>query len=486
VAQRTGLAVRRVLTPPRLVLAGVVVAALVLRWSLFSIESGDYRAFVDPWYRHLAENGGFAALGDTFSNYNTPYLVLLAAATYLPVPELVAIKSISVIFDLVLAVFTYKIIRRLRPESRWQPVIGTGLVLALPTVVMNSSAWGQCDSIYVSLCLGSLYFLITSGHATTGRPWLASALFGLAFAFKLQTIFFLPVLVVVLIINRQRIRSLLAAPVAFGLALVPAMLAGRGLLSQLSVYPAQISSGSGAPGGGGLAGGGNARLGPGHGFGPGGGLPGGGRGGFSLTDGYSFTFNAPTPYAWLPANASPPWMYLGLGVAAAVTLGFGVWLLARRRRLTAGEVIMVAAAATLLIPLLLPQMHERYFYLAEVLMVVAIFVDRRFAVAAVGIQAASISTYLAYLENARNLPLGLTAVIALGAGVAAVVVVVLRLRTPVAPGNQDLEALQRQPSIRPAGSSVVEPKISSGNAVRGVRSVFRRGRLLTDVRFASW
>jgi hypothetical protein len=169
-----------------------------------------------------------------------------------------------------------------------------------------------------------------------------------------------------------------------------------------------------------------------------------------------------------------------------VTLGFGVWLLARRRRLTAGEVIMVAAAATLLIPLLLPQMHERYFYLAEVLMVVAIFVDRRFAVAAVGIQAASISTYLAYLENARNLPLGLTAVIALGAGVAAVVVVVLRLRTPVAPGNQDLEALQRQPSIRPAGSSVVEPKISSGNAVRGVRSVFRRGRLLTDVRFASW
>src|SRR5947207_1792835 len=83
----------------------------------------------------FAVNGGFAALGETFSNYNTPYLVLLAAAIYLPVPELVAIKSISVIFDLVLAVFAYKIIRRLRPESRWQPVIGTGLVLVLPTVV---------------------------------------------------------------------------------------------------------------------------------------------------------------------------------------------------------------------------------------------------------------------------------------------------------------------------------------------------------------
>jgi len=172
-----------------------------------------------------------------------------------------------------------------------------------------------------------------------------------------------------------------------------------------------------------------------------------------LTDGYSFTFNAPTPYAWLPANASTLWMDLGLGVAAAVTLGFGVWLLARRRRLAPGEVIMVAAAATLLIPLLLPQMHERYFYLAEVLTAIAIFVDRRFVPAAVGIQAASISTYLAYLENARNVPLGLAAVVALGAGVAAAVVVVLRLRTPA--------------------------------ASRGVKSAFRRGRRLTGERVAS-
>ena len=483
--ERTGLAVRQVMIPPRLVFAGIVVVAILLRWSLFSIESGDYRAFVDPWYRHLAENGGFAALGDTFSNYNTPYLVLLAAATYLPIPELVAIKSISVIFDLLLAVFTYKIIRRLRPESRWQPVVGTGLMLVLPTVVMNSSAWGQCDSIYVSLCVGSLYFLVSS------RPWPAGAIFGLAFAFKLQAIFFLPVLVAVLIINRQRIRSLLAAPAAFGVALLPAILAGRGLVSQLSVYPAQISSGSGTPGGGtAAAGGGAGRLGPGlapgRGFGPGGGgpggMPGGGRGGFSLTDGYSFTFNAPTPYAWLPANASPLWMYLGLGVAAAVTLGFGVWLLARRRRLAVGEVIMVAAAATLLIPLLLPQMHERYFYLAEVLTVIAIFVDRRFVLAAIGIQAASISTYLAYLENARNVPLGLAAVVALGAGVAAAVVVVLRLRTPAASGNQDLQARQRPTVDSP--SWVVAA--SSGDDVRRVKSVFRRGRLLTDERFASW
>jgi len=86
------------------------------------------------------------------------------------------------------------------------------------------------------------------------------------------------------------------------------------------------------------------------------------------------------------------WLYAGLALVALVVIGFGVWLLLRRRSLSAGEIVLVAATSALLIPLLLPQMHERYFYLAEVLLVVACMVDRRFAVAALGIQVASIST----------------------------------------------------------------------------------------------
>ena len=78
-------------------------------------------------------------------------------------------------------------------------------MILLPTVVMNSSIWGQCDAIYVTFCVGSVYFLIKK------RPWLAAAFFGVAFTFKLQAIFFLPVLVMVLIVNRHRLRSLLAA-----------------------------------------------------------------------------------------------------------------------------------------------------------------------------------------------------------------------------------------------------------------------------------
>ncbi len=72
-------------------------------------------------------------------------------------------------------------------------------------------------------------------------------------------------------------------------------------------------------------------------------------------------------------------------------------------------------------------MHERYFYLAEVLTVLAAFVDRRFIAVAAGIQIASISTYLSYLNDTSPLSLGVAAVLALGAGVLAAVILVRRL-----------------------------------------------------------
>jgi len=102
------------------------------------------------------------------------------------------------------------------------------------------------------------------------------------------------------------------------------------------------------------------------------------------------------------------WLYAGLALVALV--------------------VLVAATSTLLIPLLLPQRHERYFYLAEVFLVVAAIIDRRFVVAALGIQVESISTYLGYLRDQPLMPLTVAAVFALAAGVAATWLLVQVLR----------------------------------------------------------
>jgi Gpi18-like mannosyltransferase len=400
-------------------LAYVVVgpAAVALRWTFVEFVSGDFTAFLSRWWAYIDQHGHLAALKDgSFSNYNTPYLALLALATYLPVRAIVAVKAISVAFDLLLAVTASRLVAAVRPRSAWLPFVTFAVVSLLPTGVMNSGVWGQCDSIYATFCAASLLSLVR------GRPWGASAWFGLAFAFKLQTIFLLPVLVGVLLVNRLRLLSLVAAPAAFLACLVPALIAGRSLLSQLAVYPAQITDPSGVGGavGGATQAGGRPAGGPG---GPMGGSP---PGASTTTQSATLTHNAPTPYAWL--SSSSVWLYAGLALVALVVLGFGVWLFLRRRALSAGEIVLVAATSALLIPLLLPQMHERYFYLAEVLLVVACMVDRRFVVAALGIQVASISTYLGYLRDQPLMPLPVAAVFALAAGVAATWLLVVDLR----------------------------------------------------------
>lgn len=67
--------------------------------------------------------------------------------TRVPVTPMPAVKTLSVVFDLVLAGFVLALVRQLRPGSRWASVLAASVVLLLPTVVMNSSAWAQCDSI---------------------------------------------------------------------------------------------------------------------------------------------------------------------------------------------------------------------------------------------------------------------------------------------------------------------------------------------------
>jgi Gpi18-like mannosyltransferase len=150
----------------RTLVVSIVLVAVAARVAMFRYQSMDYVGALKGWYDFIASNGGFRALRYHFSDYNVPYLYLLAALTYLPIPALVGIKIISVAFDLVLALFVFRIVK-LRDVGPWPPVLAAAIVLFLPTVTTNSGLWGQCDSIYAAFAVSGVFYVLRQ------RPWLA-------------------------------------------------------------------------------------------------------------------------------------------------------------------------------------------------------------------------------------------------------------------------------------------------------------------------
>lgn len=158
--------------------------AMLTRLSLFPFESCDYYQFLRDWYAALQANGGFAAVGMSIGDYMPTYLYLLAGMTYLPVSDLAGIKLISCIADVLLAYFVRKIVNLHFGEG--YGTAAYAVILFLPSVVLNSAAWGQCDAIFTAALAASVYFLMTEREAC------AVTAFAVSFVFKLQAVFLAP------------------------------------------------------------------------------------------------------------------------------------------------------------------------------------------------------------------------------------------------------------------------------------------------------
>src|SRR5882724_1429079 len=411
------------------------VLAILLRVSLYHVLTSDYTVFVSQWYDFIKTHGGFAAMKYSFSNYNPPYLYLLALTTFLPIPKLIAIKTLSVVFDIVLGIFTYLLIR-LKYRRSYAAIIGVLVVLFAPTIFINSSAWGQCDAIYTAFCLGSLYFSLKE------RPGWACLFFGLALSFKLQAIFFLPVLLILLLKKRLPIQYLALIPLVFLLMLAPAFIAGRDAGSLLTVYVNQTTTGGVGNTAGQFPGGGDTGT---PGFNRGdtgqsrGGTPGqapggngnsnrAGRGGQSNSSS-SLTLNAPSFYQWLPASAPSYWKWVGIALAGLFVILVGFLTVRSKKLLTSEIILKIALVFALAIPFLLPEMHERYFYLADVLSIVYAFYFPRYFFVAIIIQLCSLLSYAPYMLQTQVVDLKYVAIGVLIISVFTLVDLVFALRS---------------------------------------------------------
>ena len=355
--------------------------AMLARVSLLDYVTADYVSFLGPWV-DIFRQGGFAMLAENVGDYNLLYQYVLLLISKTPLPDLYLIKLFSITFDFALAAAMCCAGRKLAGERAGIPVLC--VVLALPTVLFDGACWAQCDAVYAFFVILCLYWL------KKGRPVLSAAALAVAFAFKLQTIFFFPVVLLALIHGEYKPRHALCFALAYVVTLLPALAAGRTLGSALSVYVNQ-----------------------------------------SMGQYYHrMSYNAPNLYLFVPmlelaSSQEFTWMRYVAGVDAEatnpylseflmptlqsaalyacvlLTLIVVIYWLLHAREITPDMTLTLALFFAIWLPFVMPKIHDRYFFLADMLSVLyaARYANRRFMpVLVVG---ASFMSYQAFLTRQR-------------------------------------------------------------------------------------
>ena len=328
-------------------LTGFVVFIRII--GLLFRESLDISDFIIPWYNTLAEKG-FSAFAQPFSNYTPPYLYLLwlITATQAFLPKAVAIKLLSIVFDIGNALMIYKILKVKTPKSN-TPYFGALLFLALPTVFLNSSFWGQADAIYTFFLLISLYFLLQE------HPSIAMIAVGVAFAFKAQAVFLAPFLLLLTINKRIPWYSYLLIPLVYLGMMMPAVMAGRPVGDLLGIYLNQVGTY------------------------------------------HSLSMNAPNIYLLIPDTYYSDVVMIGAVTTGVIVVAWVIYYSQKMSNPSSAALILCAAVSAFMLPFFLPKMHERYFYLSDVLLFISAFYIPRFRFLSFISQVVSILTYSVFL-----------------------------------------------------------------------------------------
>lgn len=302
-----------------LMVAGTV-AALAARYIFIPQVSMDTANWVMPWLNYIKKHG-ISAYGDIFSNYSPFYTYLLGIGSLLPLTDLEIIKYISIAFELMAARYIYLVIKLRYPGSPMMPRLAFVSFLFLPTVLINSSYWGQCDIIYVAFCIAAVYYLMLPD--TRRNNLVAVALFSLALSVKLQAVLIAPLFAIAWAKRDIKLTDFLLIPATYILLMVPCLLLGRGFKELLLVY-------------------------------------------FTIVDKNPvLTANSPNIYQMVGYNLK----FTSAGVMVAIgiqaILIFSVLHRLKNRLLDIDLLVHLAFFVTLTMPFLMPRMHERYFLMAE-------------------------------------------------------------------------------------------------------------------------
>ena len=339
---------------PLLVVSIILIGiSLYIRFRIHGLSNEDV-VILEDWYHHFYKNGKASLANGNFSNYTPLYLYILWVVRLFSdwLSPIASIKLIPTVFD-AFSAFVIFLMARIKFEDD-RPYLFAATFFLLPTIMFNSTGWGQIDSLYTSFLLFCTYFLLIK------KPTLAMVMFGMAFSLKSQSIFFLPFLGILFLKGRIRWFHFLLPPVIYALLAVPAVLAGRSWESILSIYIGQVGQ-----------------------F-------------------HSLSMSAPNLYIFIPDSFYKIGVWIGIVIflIAMAVWGWVNW--SAKVEYGHRQIMLLALTALILVPSVLPKMHERYFYPTDVFsFATAIFVPELWFVPIL-CQITSSMSYSIFILNAST------------------------------------------------------------------------------------
>ena len=330
----------------------ITIIALAVRVVPIKFQSGDYIYFLSPWFNDLLAKGGLTGLATYIGNYNAPYMTIMALLTYIPINSLFTIKAVSIIFDFVLAISASHLVTMIvKKNQKIYSIITYTIVLFMPQVILNSAMWGQCDSIYASFSIIALIMLLKDKY------WQSFVFLGLAFAFKLQFIFILPVFIIIYVCkNKFSILHFLIIPAVNIIMCLPAIIMGKPILDILKVYLNQTSIST------------------------------------ALVRNYPNIYN-------LLANDMYAFKYIGLIITIVVFAIMLFYFIYKKVKWDKDKILTLSLLVFVIISYIMPGIHERYIYIGEVLSIVYYLAYRKNLPLVIILNLNAILTYSIYLTG---------------------------------------------------------------------------------------
>ena len=298
----------------------LIVFTVYFRRVYINYQSSDYTIYLIRWWNEIELNGIKSALSMSIGNYTEFYKLVLVLGTLITDNALLYIKISTMIFEVLFCFVIFLFCKNIFGKNTKTSILIMLISSFIPTIIMNGSVASQCDIIYTTMLILMLYYIFKEKYK------LSLIFFGIAFAIKLQAIFVAPIILYLLIHKKVKIREIFLIPIPYIIFGIPAFIAGKPILDILLTYVNQTGQYS------------------------------------------SWTINAPNIYQFFGLN-----LVFGMSKINTVilTMATGIFILGiillLRKHYSKKMILLLSLLFALIIPFLLPKMHERYFFIADIL-----------------------------------------------------------------------------------------------------------------------